>query len=951
MAIYISVIIPAFNAATTIAQTMDSLLAQTVPYWEAVVINDGSVDETVNVMNGYAEKDTRIRIHSQSNQGLSAARNTGIDQANWEWLLFLDADDWISPNYIERTTCLIADDSNLDAVHCGWVRVTPDGTHLMERYAPSSADLFPTLAKMCPFAVHSCLVRKTIAIKAGSFDPLVKNCQDWDFWQRVARTGAKFGGVKEILAFYRMQPNSLSSDEDQFYTNAMKMLIQGHSYDPRVLQPHPNYKNGQSVEELPGLKLYLTSWFAGLFLGKEKDAVHLLQSCIGDHEQNLDPRIIGENIFETVLISNNQSQKAWVSLWPKIEKYLNDFLVALEVQSTSDGLARSTQIILQGMILEHTPLDRSINIGTTQGIQLEITEPVPDIFLAENSERLLCMLKMEGNILGKIELPVFNKMMPAWLLNDAIAANFSWQILRRFFEHTVYKNETIKSEFGTCDPLDSNPENIHNKIGWKIFLQQLWNPEKDERDNLIKKGSKNKRLIRLLWKSEEAFIEVSKDIPKITLAIKKNPVVLKVGGIAAGVINLPDNKFILTEKALKNKINKSGTYELCRICVRETLIGKPLNDPTPIRERLKMKLAVDNTPVRSAEVNKFNKSSRWNFLTPQAMILANRNDIMGTSSSRCAILPVNLADELKAMAASCEELVDSAYDQAYKPDNVFYMPELINQHLINLLKFKNNGKTEKTETNFSVKCQSIKSSEKSMLTSGHTRELPILRYNRISKDDSIYNYRHNVTPELFEKHLQYLHQNNYYSVEWNDWITSMFTKTPLPGNAIAITFDQGSFDIYRNAWPLLRQYGFTATVLLTTGFIGKKYTWNKFSTEDVELMGWKEIKELQNQGIQFGSHSATHKNLTSLSPVNIVNEAVQSRTIIQEELGNPIKIFAYPYGHTDSVVSHLVGACGYIVGLTSKPGLCTFKDDPMALPRVPVNGSYTIENFASSLKL
>ncbi|HYJ63151.1 MAG TPA: glycosyltransferase, partial [Parafilimonas sp.] len=353
MAANVSVIIPAYNAATTIVQTLDSVITQTSWHWEVIIIDDGSIDETATIVKRYSEKDIRIKMFSQPNQGLSAARNAGIDHANFEWLLFLDADDWISPYYVERVTNLIDDNPNLDAVHCGWVRIAPDGTQLKERYAPESPDLFPVLAKMCPFAVHACLVRKTLADKIGKFDVSVKNCQDWDFWQRVARAGARFGAVKEVLAYYRMQPNSLSSNANQFYTDAMRMLIQGHSPDPRVLCPHPNYINGQLKGELSRLKLYLTSWFAGLLIGKAKDAQHLLKFCENDYEPNLDALEIAENIFETALISNNQPLTYWQKLWPEIDKYISNFLSALELQSKSAGLARSTLTILEGMILQH----------------------------------------------------------------------------------------------------------------------------------------------------------------------------------------------------------------------------------------------------------------------------------------------------------------------------------------------------------------------------------------------------------------------------------------------------------------------------------------------------------------------------------------------------------------------------------------------------------------------
>ena len=96
----VSVVIPAHNAEETIAKTLQSLLAQTLLNWEAIVVDDGSVDRTVEVIKAVASQDSRIRVVSQSNMGVSAARNTGIHLAQSDWLLFLDADDWIAPDHL-----------------------------------------------------------------------------------------------------------------------------------------------------------------------------------------------------------------------------------------------------------------------------------------------------------------------------------------------------------------------------------------------------------------------------------------------------------------------------------------------------------------------------------------------------------------------------------------------------------------------------------------------------------------------------------------------------------------------------------------------------------------------------------------------------------------------------------------------------------------------------------
>jgi peptidoglycan/xylan/chitin deacetylase (PgdA/CDA1 family) len=177
----------------------------------------------------------------------------------------------------------------------------------------------------------------------------------------------------------------------------------------------------------------------------------------------------------------------------------------------------------------------------------------------------------------------------------------------------------------------------------------------------------------------------------------------------------------------------------------------------------------------------------------------------------------------------------------------------------------------------------------------------------------------------------------------------MFTHTPLPGKAVAITFDDGYLDFYEHAWPLLRKYSFSATVFISTGCVGDTNSWNKNLIEQVPLMGWPEIIALQKEGVQFGSHSVTHRSLTALSPAEIVSEAAKSRTTLQHALREPVKIFSYPYGHNDAVVAHLVGACGYTLGLTSKPALSTFMDNTMTLPRLEVKDSVNLQGFIDKL--
>lgn len=350
----ISVIVPAYNAAGTIADTLESLLAQNYPNWEAIVVDDGSSDRTAEIARSFEGRDARIRVISQSNAGESAARNSGVALANSDWLLFLDADDWISPVYLSRMTHELSSDQALDAVHCGYVRVASDGTQVVEKYWPPSGDMFGELARRAAFPSHACIVRKALVDEAGGFDTSLRTCPDWDLWQRIARTGARFGAVREVLAFYRMSPNGASLDAYQLLKDGLRVLKQGHSRDPRVQTPHPTHANGMPPEQVQSQEFYLLCWCAGLLLGSAKDARPLLEAVRDDHYTELYPDAIAQCIFESATLPTCHTAPAWENLWPEIRQQVEEFLLALEEQSLTPNLAGRALTELKRMILKHS---------------------------------------------------------------------------------------------------------------------------------------------------------------------------------------------------------------------------------------------------------------------------------------------------------------------------------------------------------------------------------------------------------------------------------------------------------------------------------------------------------------------------------------------------------------------------------------------------------------------
>jgi peptidoglycan/xylan/chitin deacetylase (PgdA/CDA1 family) len=206
-----------------------------------------------------------------------------------------------------------------------------------------------------------------------------------------------------------------------------------------------------------------------------------------------------------------------------------------------------------------------------------------------------------------------------------------------------------------------------------------------------------------------------------------------------------------------------------------------------------------------------------------------------------------------------------------------------------------------------------------------------------------------VTPEAFEEQFKYLHDAGFHSVSLDEWRKAKEAYTPLPGRAVLITFDDGYLDFLEYAWPLLKRYGFSAIVFPVADRIGETNTWDAVYGESVPLLGWKEIHKLCDEGVEFGSHSATHPYLTGLPPADVVREAARSRAILERGLKKPVTAFAYPHGSEDQVVQHLIGACGYIFGLSCRAGPSKFDDPLLALPRIEITGSDRLEEFIKKL--
>jgi peptidoglycan/xylan/chitin deacetylase (PgdA/CDA1 family) len=236
-----------------------------------------------------------------------------------------------------------------------------------------------------------------------------------------------------------------------------------------------------------------------------------------------------------------------------------------------------------------------------------------------------------------------------------------------------------------------------------------------------------------------------------------------------------------------------------------------------------------------------------------------------------------------------------------------------------------------------------------VLWQGTTQKLPILLYHSVAPTGSEASTDYRVTPEAFEQQLKYLRDHGYQSASPEDCYNWFYEFSHLPRGSVFITFDDGYRDFREYAWPLLQHYGFSAHVFLVAGLVGKTNVWDEHLMGTKPLLDWDEIRQLQSQGATFRSHSLTNPTLPSTSLKMVWREFVQSHEIIEQELGNPIKTFAYPYGEFNRRILYLAGLCEYDLGVTCESDICTLTSSPIAMPRIEIEGQDSLDVFAEKI--
>jgi peptidoglycan/xylan/chitin deacetylase (PgdA/CDA1 family) len=201
-------------------------------------------------------------------------------------------------------------------------------------------------------------------------------------------------------------------------------------------------------------------------------------------------------------------------------------------------------------------------------------------------------------------------------------------------------------------------------------------------------------------------------------------------------------------------------------------------------------------------------------------------------------------------------------------------------------------------------------------------DIPILVYHHVVPDHSpgvLY-----VTPDGFEQQLKYLRDNDYQSVSFTDLADCLEYGAPLPERPVILSFDDGWENQFAHAFPLLQQYGFTATFYVVTNYLDHQ----NFMTVD-------QLRTLMAAGMTIGAHTRSHPPLASIgSPQRLKDEIAGSKIWLEQQLGVAIDTFAYPYGSYTASVAAVVKETGYRTARTVDTGTHTAADNLETLPGI-----------------
>ena len=971
---------PAYNAAEFIDDAVESILAQSFKSWELIIIDDGSSDGTYEIAKKWTGKDSRIRALTQPNAGASAARNTGLEAAQAQWVAFVDSDDWIHRDFLKKLMRPL-DRKPLDAVFCIAADVASDGS-LGKRWIPVHGDsLFPVFATDCPIAVHSGIFRRSLIQEIGSWDPDLSTCEDWDLWMRLARTTDRVENVMKELAFIRLRKGSLSrSMPARLARDGVIVIERAGRADPRVPDPSPRWAKGLVTRDRDDRVAQHLIWSAALDIASGGDGKAILASDPDRFSSPIEPEDLAATLWDAISHTTGEMADDWSTYMPAVSG-----LVAWldEVNPTQD-LERRTFKALELMIFQYAYLDEPVVFGGTYWITIDVEEPIEPVSVPNGLAQLAVVVFEGEERVGMVLLDVRDGHVTANRMADVLTRRFGGRLvygrlrkrgraalklvphlLKAGFNRKVARFGASFIQMGRHSQYDRAKAlaiSIGPEIARASGLIQVADSDEAKGDIAQSQVAPND-LLDKAEQEEDVFMPEDEEYGtdyweevfsnqdpwdysnryeqtkyNQTIALLPERKFKRALELACAEGHFTQMLAAQVDNLVATDISKTALERAQEACAEHSNITYQQLDLKNGQIPGQFDLIVCSEVLYYFESRKsLAKIARKlaMHLAPGGMILMAHGKIAVNAPKETGFDWGHPFDARSIGEIFANDPGLSVIEEAWSDIYGIHLFEAAPEKT----KFRSAPKVRQIERDQDLTY--YVSSQIEWNGSAHYKkievsdEMPILNFHRVTSDPvppELAPYCH--TPVQFDNQLRYFAENGFHGVTLDAWQAEKERWRGIPGRALAITFDDGYVDFIEHALPILEKYGFPATVFLVTDLIGKTADWDARYGPPAPVMTCDQIKEASDHGVQFGSHTGSHPILTSLTPSQVADEARRSRSEIEQTLGARVESIAYPYGDYNEIVGRIFEDQGYRLGLSTSGDPAEIHDRPMEVGRI-----------------
>ncbi|MDG4882682.1 trifunctional glycosyltransferase/class I SAM-dependent methyltransferase/polysaccharide deacetylase [Mesorhizobium sp. WSM4884] len=963
----VSIVVPAHNAEATLARALDCLVDQDRPDWEAIIIDDASTDRTPAIIAGYVEHDARFRTLSSCAYSAAAARNSGISIARGQWLMFLDADDWVDTSFLAKMLAALKTAPDAVAAYCGSRRMMPDGELTPPSISTEVAiQPFETFARQCAIRTHALLVDRKTIVELGGFDVSLRTCEDWDLWQRLARLGKRWVMVDEPLAFCRISRNLPALSSAQVMADAEIVIARGFSPDPRVEHPAPAHANG-AIETNGRTASEALAWFAlwnaatDCGRGSRSIAPRSLHALPAGRKW---VREVAKLVLDGLMVGSLSVPAQLAARWDRFGGPLTELTIELGKLWGDPGAGRRVQYHLEQMLLDFDDLAAPRKLERTLGIRVDARNPT-SIELPEGLDQIYAYLTIDGRIEARVQFGALGKVTRRhWieLILDLVPSERL--ATQEGATSEMFEAEASLSMAGGRSDSDSHFGKLARLAAEAEGLVRS-SPEPSvplATPRRARPTDGNGKDRTSFWDrhftTENRWNYAS---PYEQEKYERQLEILPAGPIGRALeLACAEGHFT---RQLAPRVGHLTATDISAVAIaraRERCSDQPNVDFGVLD------FSADTLP---GEMDLIVCSEALYYLDDLAELRRVAKELVEALAPGGRLISAHafvLGDDLERTGFDWNTFGAQAISKTLEGTEGLVLERSIQTELYRIDRFRrlspDDVATEPTIDHVPIRAPidmgvarkivwgGARALRRDVARSERRQRIPVLMYHSVDDEGPAALARFRCTPAAFGSQMAWLRANGFHAITSEQLERFIANRQPFVGRPVLITFDDGFQNFADHAWPILRANDLTAEVFLVTDLVGESARWDAVSGPPTQLMGAGTVRRLAGEGAFFGSHLATHRAIDGLSSSDLAAELLRSRMFIERWTGRPTAAFAAPFSVTDRRLGRLAKECGYRIGFGGRHGPADLDCDPIDLPRIEVRGDRSLDDFVARVE-